>query len=82
MSWLNLLDTVVVLVTSIILFGGGSMNSLRYLRLLRLFRIVLEMKEIADERHRIQDLIKQNKRQASKSVSPNVSILCASLGER
>lgn len=69
---MNLLDTVVVLFTSINLFTGATMNSLRYLRLLRLFRIVLEMKEIADEKNRIQELIKQNKRQASKSVSPNV----------
>ena len=74
MSCLNFLDTVVVLVTSIILFSGGTMNSLRYMRLLRLFRIVLEMKEVADEKKRIQELIKQNKRLASKSVSTNVKI--------
>jgi hypothetical protein len=73
MSCLNLFDTIIVLVTSITLFMGVQLNSLRYLRLLRLFRIVLEMKEIADEKRRIQELMKQNKRQASKSLSPNVT---------
>lgn len=66
------MDTIVVIATSIILFMGNQLNSLGYLRLLRLFRIVLEMKEIADEKRRIQELIKQNKRHTSKSVLPNV----------
>ena len=66
------MDTIIVMVTSICMFANVELKSLQNLRLLRLFRIVLEMKEIADEKNRIQELIKQSKRQASKSVSPNV----------
>jgi len=72
---LNLVDTIIVMITSICTFANVELKSLQNLRLLRLFRIVLEMKEIADEKHRIQELIKQSKRQASKSVSPNVILM-------
>jgi hypothetical protein len=68
------MDTVIVMVTSICMFTDVELKSLQNLKLLRLFRIVLEMKEIADEKYRIQELIKQSKRQASKSVSPNVML--------
>ena len=68
------MDTIIVLVTSICMFADVELKSLQNLRLLRLFRIVLEMKEIADEKNRIQELIKQSKRQASKSLSPNARL--------
>ena len=65
-------DAIVVYSSFLMLILEINANSLGVLRVMRIFKIVIEMKKVADHKKRIQDSIKLHNRQGSQSVSANV----------
>ena len=61
-EFINLFDALVVLVSFVFLFFDSQAKALGILRVLRLVKVVIEMKKAADLKKSIELVIKQQKR--------------------
>ncbi len=65
-EFINLFDALVVLISFIMLFFNNQAKALGILRVLRLVKVVIEMKRAADLKKQIERVIKEQKRQSAQ----------------
>mmetsp|Transcript_7813 Transcript_7813/g.7282 ORF Transcript_7813/g.7282 Transcript_7813/m.7282 type:complete len:89 (+) Transcript_7813:645-911(+) len=62
---INLFDNLIVVVSYVLLLINLKATFLGILRVLRLIKVIIEMKKVADQKKLMQEMIKEQKRQGS-----------------
>ena len=68
-EFINVFDSIVVLISFAFLFGDSDVQFLGLLRILRLIKVMTEMKRVADAKKAKQEAIKLQKKQGSSMAS-------------
>lgn len=65
MEYINLFDSTIVIISFIMQVLNLKAKVLGILRVLRLIKVIIEMKKVADAKKEQQEMIKEQKRQGS-----------------
>lgn len=68
-EFINIFDSTIVIVSFIMQVLNLKAKALGILRVLRLIKVIIEMKKVADAKKEQQEMIKEQKRQGSQMAS-------------